>query len=278
VISLAMLVKRVVEAPDFRPSLLPEVALELMSMANHPDVDLRKVEATVTRDPTVAARLISVANSALFGRGQPVRSLRGAITRLGLAEVRNLAFEVAAQARIFRAAGYAQRMREMFRRARLSGRVAQEICRALGFEPDLAHLCGLLHDMGEPLIFGIVGDAARMKSQPLPAPEVAQTVVDGYHAAAGAVVCRAWKLPECIADAVEHHHQPKLPTHPARMALVVVCADMLLSHAGLMMCTVVVDPLEPPLPYQLGLSPDQVTRLQRFVDQTAAELDSPRPG
>jgi putative nucleotidyltransferase with HDIG domain len=276
VIRLAMLVKRVIEAPNYRPLLLPEVALELMEVANRPDADFRKVEATVSRDPAVAARVLSVASSALFSRGQPVRSLRGAITRLGLAEVRNVAFEVAAQARIFRVPGYAQRMRKSLRLARFSGRVAQTICRTLGFESDLAHLCGLLHDMGEPLILGVIGDAAGMKSQPLPPLPIVQTVVDGYHAAAGALVCRAWKLPDCIADAAENHHRPKLSVHPARMALVVACADMLLAHAGVAICAIVVDPLDPPLLYQLGLSPAQVAELQRFAGQVVAADDSVR--
>jgi HD-like signal output (HDOD) protein len=111
---IAKMVKEVLDSDDYEPPILPEVALSLTQLANRPDVDFHQVERVVSKDPLVAAKIVAVANSAFYSRGQPVRSLGLAIARLGLAAVRDVAFQVVAQTTIFKVAGYATRMRELF--------------------------------------------------------------------------------------------------------------------------------------------------------------------
>ena len=119
-LQIAKIVKEILDSDEYEPPILPEVALSLTQMANKPDVDFHQVEKVVSKDPLVAAKIVAVANSAFYSRGQPVRSLGLAIARLGLAAVRDVAFQVVAQTTIFKVAGYANRMRELYSAAQLA--------------------------------------------------------------------------------------------------------------------------------------------------------------
>jgi HD-like signal output (HDOD) protein len=268
-LAMVLRVKQALDSGKFKPPLLPEVALSLTQMAQRPDVDLGQVENTVSQDPTVAARVVATANSALFSRGSPARSLRMAIMRLGLAEVRNVAYEVVAQTSVFRVRGYDQQMRVRFEQGQAAGALARQICRLTQAESEMAYLCGLLHDMGEAIILGILGQEATARRESSPPLETVQPMVDEYHARVGAHVCRMWQLPSFISDAVLHHHHPLESTDPSQMATVIAVANRLVSHAGIGMEADPVDPMQEPLFYRLNLTPNQVTELTDFADSLA---------
>ncbi|MBN2803439.1 MAG: HDOD domain-containing protein [Deltaproteobacteria bacterium] len=154
-------INKIISSDTFKPPLLPEVAISLTNLANQPNVSMSKVEDVAKGDPAVAGRIVAIANSALYSRGAPVRSLSMAISRLGLATVRDIAFEVVAQTTIFKVPGYMERMRELYDAARLSGHISKHICLELKFESEMAYLCGLLHDMGEAIILGIIGQISK---------------------------------------------------------------------------------------------------------------------
>ncbi len=77
---IGMTVKQALDSDDFKPPLLPEVAISLAEMAGKKDISIKKVEMVVKRDPNVAAKVVAVANSAFYSRGIAIRSLRSAIS------------------------------------------------------------------------------------------------------------------------------------------------------------------------------------------------------
>lgn len=250
----------------FKPPMLPEIAIQLSELAAKPDVELRDVETTVSRDPAVAGRILSVARSALYSRGAAVKSLRVAIMRIGLFEVRDIAFQLVARSSVFRVVGYTDRLRELFEAAQACGLVAREMCRITGLESDLAYLCGLLHDLGEAIVLSIVAEWHQRTGEPLPKVEELRPIIARYHAPAGAKVCEMWNLPEAITDAVRFHHDPQSSTDPSRMASVMACVDEALAHVGFAGQERLVDPFDNPVFRAAGLSEDQSEALLAFTE------------
>ena len=62
--------------------VLPHIAAAALRFANDPDSDLRRLAELVEGDPPIAARLLAVANSAIYARAVRVSTTRGAIVRL----------------------------------------------------------------------------------------------------------------------------------------------------------------------------------------------------
>jgi putative nucleotidyltransferase with HDIG domain len=271
IIQAALAVKLAVEAHDFKPPLLPEVAMRLTQMSGRPNTTVDSVEKVVATDPTVTARVLARANSASFFRGVPIQSLRVAVTRLGLSEVRDVAFDMVARSRLFKVAEHAARMRELLDASRAAGQLAREVCKKLRIDTDLAFLCGLLHDMGEAIILGIVTDTGRKLGAAIPA-EIVADLVAKFHACVGSRVCEVWRLPPAISDAIAFHHDPARSTHPSQMARVVAVADRLLEHAGIGVAKRPAEPLKEPIFYSINLVPDDVEQLLETATQIEAEL------
>ena len=68
---------------------IPQVALKVIRELEAPDCDLEQVAEMITLDAVLAARVIKLANSPIFGAEVPARSAKQAVVRLGTKETRN---------------------------------------------------------------------------------------------------------------------------------------------------------------------------------------------
>ncbi|BDM65444.1 signal transduction superfamily protein with modified HD-GYP domain [Shewanella sp. NFH-SH190041] len=74
---------------------LPEVAMQVQDIAGRPEAGLRDVAGIIGQDAAMSARLIKVANSALYGRGTAVDNVSAAVNRIGLVQIRSIATSIA---------------------------------------------------------------------------------------------------------------------------------------------------------------------------------------
>ncbi len=74
-------------------------ALALLAEVQRPDVTLRRMEALVVADPTLAFRLLALVNSSLVGLSSRVESVYHAIVLLGIDKVRQLAILITMSSR-----------------------------------------------------------------------------------------------------------------------------------------------------------------------------------
>jgi len=247
---------------------LPEVAVALAELATRESWDLREAEIVVSRDPSVAAKIVALANSPSTKSGPPIRSLGSAISRLGLPAVRDASFLVAAQTRIFKAAGCAERMEILLEAAKLSGLVAREVCHQLGLPAEHAYLSGLLHDCGVAIALSAKGDARRSRGKGNPIDDVEDSIV-AFHAEIGARACEDWLLPASIVDAVRHHHTPADAKDSSKLAAVVAVVDVLLRHVGVGGEAKPLTRESEPVFRSLGLAPEQIRALAVFSERIA---------
>ena len=74
---------------------LPAIALKVRKTADDPNVNLGAMADVVGQDPSLSARMVKIANSAYLGRTVKVSSTTQAVTRIGLASVKNIATALA---------------------------------------------------------------------------------------------------------------------------------------------------------------------------------------
>lgn len=129
---------------------LPEVALKISHAVQSQDADFRQIATTVQADPVIAARIVQVANSAMYAGVSQVESVQNAIARIGLQATRAIVMTVvlknlyAPQSRLLH-----ERMNTYYRHSILVGAISHALASRLsGFDPERALLAGLIHDIG----------------------------------------------------------------------------------------------------------------------------------
>jgi HD-like signal output (HDOD) protein len=212
---------------------LPQVAMEVMQLTEDPDSDSRDVERTVTRDPVMAAKVLKMANSAFFSKGQPCQTLQQASTRLGMKMVRNLVVSSCVTGMMRQPqVSYAYQPFGLSRHSLAHALLSTEVIAALGLPRALVDelfLDGLLHDAGKLVLDPVLGGPVTATGAAGIARERELAGTD--HCAVGRIMAEHWKLPEHTAQAMSHHHDihaaaPEFRQHAAVVAL----TDWLVNH------------------------------------------------
>ena len=211
--------ERAGEVEAFRKSMAttalpsrPGVYMELNQALSDPDWQPYQVSAVLERDVAMSAKVLQLANSALFGLTSTVTSVRDAVMYLGVETIRSLALTAEAFGKIAPRGSAGFSLDEFQAHAMLVARITASILPA-GRTQQEAVTAALLHDIGK-LVLIADGDRrwAELNEQALDRNvpvHVIEAENDGVtHAHIGAHLLSLWGLPDGIVEAVAHHHDP----------------------------------------------------------------------
>ena len=218
---------------------LPAVALQVIALANVPDVHMRELCDTVAHDPALTAKLVKVSNSAFYQSRRKPSNVREAVGLMGMRASIMIALSFSL-ANAFRGqSGAALDMGMFWRRALLSALAARALGarRGLEFVDDL-FTAALLQDVGVlalasmmPDEYGPVYAAASDNDALLQAERAA---FDCGHDEAGHWLLARWKLPDYLAQACLASHASQAEPAPGMHACIAASgpvADLVL-HPG----------------------------------------------
>jgi HD-like signal output (HDOD) protein len=203
--------------------LLPDVAAQALDLANNPESGVREFADLINKDPPIAARFIATANSALYSRGQTIRSVGDAVARIGLGASRDLVFQVVYASTVSGLKAFQEEVQASFQRSVLCGIMCRVAAPLLRLNVADAYLCGLLHDIGESRVYRILSESMLQ-----PSAEEAKLLVEKYHPRAGAELAMRWALPDEIVQVCRRHEEKGAP--PSDQLRLVRIADMLASY------------------------------------------------
>jgi HD-like signal output (HDOD) protein len=235
--------RKTLSSPSYKPPLLPSIALELMKLTRQQGVSLAEVRKLLERDPLLAAKVLQIAQSALYSRGSPVRSLHEAISLLGLRTLGDLFLQTVLSMRVFRADGYDGPMAMLMQHSMVTAHVARLACRMTAMPDEYAFMCGLLHDAGMAAGLLIFADSpaprsSRDASRPaasnrVPSYADVAAALDAVHEEASALLAEAWKLNPDIGVVIgSHHHLRESGGRIHPLAAVVCVSDWIASEVG----------------------------------------------
>ena len=185
-------------APDLQLPSLPEVTLRALE-ACHQDESYRKISEIVSADTALVARILALANSALYGPSTPIRSVDQALLRLGTRRFHTLVLTAALRQLLFELGGDEwQQLRDFWRHSLTTALTARALATLTRYpEPDEAFMLGMLHNIGELIAIKT------------PATEAKQHYLDHQSDIAAELVA-SWGLGPMAADAMRY--QQALPS------------------------------------------------------------------
>jgi putative nucleotidyltransferase with HDIG domain len=189
--------------------LLPGVAMDITSAAAREDVDARAIAEMLKRDASLSAHVLRIVNSPVYSPRAQIVSLQQAVARVGAVKIREIALVIACRAGVFKAKGYEREIDEVFRHSIGTALFAQEIARHTRNNVEDAFLCGLLHDVGRPVLLQALVTLLREAHVNVEREAILELVRE-LHESAGAALAKAWALPETVVSALSKHHAPSV--------------------------------------------------------------------
>src|SRR5947207_9941070 len=186
---------------------LPDVAAEVLHLTGEPQIDPRQLRQCIESDPALAARLLRVVNSSLFGPTRPVTDLNQALTLLGIRPLKMLVLGFSLPKELFtglEAEVLARYWRQTLVKAVAAREISERLWRVPGDEPFLA---ALAQDIGPWAFIPQLGpsylqllDYAQSRGTSLVARELDTLGFD--HLVLSARLLAHWGLPAGLCAAI----------------------------------------------------------------------------
>jgi putative nucleotidyltransferase with HDIG domain len=187
-------------------------ASRILAVVDDPDTDIVKLTAAVVGDPTIAARVIALANSAYYGLSRRVATVEYSISVVGFQAVRAIALPVC-----LGLDGTRNLPPGFWQQAAMTAAAAGMMAPSFGVKPAEAFCAGLLHTIGSAALH----QERELPALCLPFPDdldaFNQREVERYgidHAAAGAQLLAQWHFPAPLCELVANHHHELEPDDP----------------------------------------------------------------
>lgn len=200
-----------IEGLPSAPSIYQEITQEL----NSPNASLQKVTKIISKDVSMTAKILQLANSAFFGLSQHVNSMDRALAVLGFDTVVALVLTV----QIFSAhnplvPGFS--IAALWNHSMTTASFAKTIAKVekqdrVGVED--AFMGGLLHDIGKLVLATNLPEDYRQvmllaSETKGPLWKAEEEVFGTTHAEVGAYLMGLWGIPDAIVEAIAFHHLP----------------------------------------------------------------------
>lgn len=185
--------------------LLEELAGECASF--------RRLSRLVSEDPALAAQVLRLANSALYGRRGEVSSLLAALSLIGADRLRALVLTYGVR-QLFRPVARLPLARKIWRHSLASAILAADFAMDAPGDATEDYTCALLHDVGRLVL--LASDPERyvqLAAEARGSEESCEREESRYgmaHPEAGAAALQRYRLPARLAEAARRHHEEDL--------------------------------------------------------------------
>ena len=191
---------------------LPEVVNYLMHSLGDENADVDTLAHHINSDPAIVARLLAAANSVATGLPTRIYSAKQAFLVLGADRVVRIILASALTYR-YDTCGASFDARLLWRHSLGVATCARVLAEQTGANPDMAFTGGLLHDVGQLLMYtacptAYVQALDRRHLEDIPLVTAERSIFGYDHTQAGRTLAITWKLPAEIAEAIGAHHEP----------------------------------------------------------------------
>ena len=217
-----------IEAGEVELPLLPQAAGQVLALASDPASDAAKLSSMIHQDQALAAHVMRIANSPAYMPRSPVVSLQHAVAMLGMTLLSEIAFTASLKSGAFNVPGHEDDVKRLWRHSLASGAFAKEVARMRRVNVESAYLCGLLHEIGKPVVLQTVTSLAHARVAL--EKSVLHAWVDGYHSRVGALIAEKWSLPKQVAAAIQYYEDYDHSDSFRQECLLSCAADRLASH------------------------------------------------
>lgn len=258
---------------------LPDVFVRINRLVEDPDSSSADIANAISQDPSFTLRLLRVANSPLYGFSSTIDTVDKAVSVIGTSQIRNLALSMSVANTFAGLPNKLVSMDNFWRHSLYCALIARILAKQVpGCDPATLFTAGLLHDIGELIIFNrLPSEAGKSlmlvldQMDDLPVYQAEQQVLGFDHAGVGGRLAHHWNLPLLLEECIACHHAIDLATRYPREAALVHIANTLAQMAEVDTLELADAPPIDPLAWQItGLNEDVIAQTIRDAQEEIA--------
>ena len=208
---------------------LPNVFIRINQLVEDPNSSTADIAKAVSQDPSFTVRLLKVANSPFYGFSSTIDTVTKAVSVIGTNQIRNLALSMSVAHTFAGLPNNLVSMDNFWHHSLYCALTARILARqARKCDPEAVFTAGLLHDIGELIIFNRLPEQAKEvlllvldQVDDLPVYQAERQIIGFDHAQVGGELARQWNLPPLLEECIAYHHSVgEAKRHPRETALV----------------------------------------------------------
>lgn len=193
---------------------LPEVYFQLKKIIDDPEKSLIEAAEVIACDPALTMRVLRLVNSAFFGFGQKIETVRHAVNLLGMQQLHDLVLATSVRQAFPNLSENLISVKAFWSKSLHCGVLARLLATQCNvIDSERLFVAGLLADIGHLLMY-----------EKLPRPmeqiltqtgltwqgriQMERNLIGFDFSAVGAALMRNWELPEGLSNIVEYHTRP----------------------------------------------------------------------
>jgi HD-like signal output (HDOD) protein len=219
---------------------LPAYVFELNSLLSATPVNLKRVAEVIRTDPSLAAQVIRLCNSALMAFREKVTAIEHAVILLGTERLRTLVLTCS----LIEYAAHkldSEDVQSFWQHCFLTATLSERLARGIAYpQPEEAYLAGLLHDIGAlPLL---VVSSSDLGEGPEAAPRVWGESISlererfgTDHCEVGHWIGTSWNFSPALLEVMVNHHNPRDARQDPHLVGLVAAADQYCVRRGVVL-------------------------------------------
>ena len=215
---------------------IPIVMFEVSKLLNNPNTSASELGKMIGKDQGLVAKILTVANSPLYGLPRRVSTIEFAIVILGFEHIKNIVIALS-MVEAFKKDGLKNwDSKTYWNHSILTASIAKKIADDLYLpKSGEAFTAGLLHDLGISIIqryfnkeFNLINEL--VDNQQMRYLKAEEQILGLTHQEIGKFLISRWNLPSSLGDVICNHHYPSRSEENKVIASIIHLADYMTQY------------------------------------------------
>ena len=205
---------------------MPQVIDETLRLLNSNTSTVRELTAVIIKDQSLVTKILSIANSPLYGLQRRVSTIDFAVTILGYAELRNIVLILSMIESFKNKTDKYLDQKEFWMHSYLVGSACKKLSDDLKLQKSSeAFISGFLHDLGVTVMhryfhsnFVTINDL--VLNEGMNHLDAETEILGLTHGEIGTILLEKWNFPNSLCDPVRYHHTPGISSNKELASLI----------------------------------------------------------
>jgi HD-like signal output (HDOD) protein len=219
--------------------VIPKVMFETIKLLDNKYTTAGELNKVISKDQALLTKILTIANSPLYGLQRKVTTIEYAILVLGYRELKNIISALSVAEAFRNKTDKYLNSKEFMLHSYLTGTACKKLASDIGFNNSgEAFIAGFLHDIGISIIHrylhsSFINITELVETKGMTFNEAELDVLGMSHEQVGYFLLDRWNFPKEISEPILNHHSPDATNSSTVLSAVVNLADYITNRLKL---------------------------------------------